>query len=155
MKLVKDENSYFTVEEADEMIPYVFDSKSNELKMWNELSEQDKELIIVSSTELLESNFMFLGRKERMFQSLAFPRINRYGQRIPVPDKYLRCILVQGMQTYLSRSSEYNSLQDAGIKVYQVEGAKVEFHSNSDRDKIKDVNGIYQSVKTIMREYTY
>lgn len=65
-------DSYVTVAEADEYISKRYTSNSKDRKRWEELSKEDKEIIIRNACDEIEL-MPFQGRKITMEQKLAFP----------------------------------------------------------------------------------
>lgn len=75
--LVVNENSYCTVAEADEYITSHFISDDEYLVKWLNLSEEDKEVCLIRSTQALD-NLKYIGRKKGV-QKLQFPRVITLG----------------------------------------------------------------------------
>ncbi len=66
-------NSYVSLEEADNYIETYYTSTSAERLKWQELSEEDKKIKLISSARAL-NNLRYKGQKEINGQPLAFPR---------------------------------------------------------------------------------
>ena len=84
--LVVNENSYCTVAEADEYMTSHFLSDDEYLIKWLSLSEEDKEVCLIRSTQALD-NLKYIGRKKGI-QKLQFPRVMNLGTFGFVPTLY-------------------------------------------------------------------
>lgn len=85
--LVINENSYVTVEEADNYITSHFLSDDEYRVKWISLSVEDKETCLIRSTQALD-NLKYIGRKKGA-QKLQFPRIMNIGAFGYVPTLYV------------------------------------------------------------------
>lgn len=68
-------DSWVTLEEAEEMISELFISSNTYLKAWKTLSDEDKEILLRQSAFSITDAFKFIGRKSKRAQRLAFPRV--------------------------------------------------------------------------------
>lgn len=69
-------NSYITVEEADEIIANEYISSDEKRQWWDGLTDEDKGVLIVKATSILNDDMMFgwVGTRVDPNQSLSFPR---------------------------------------------------------------------------------
>lgn len=132
MGIVIGENSYCAVKEADEYISGRYVASSEEYMTWMSLSNADKEVYMIRSTDALNT-LRYIGRKVRSKQTLSFPRTqyNGFGV-ILVPTAYNTVGDVG-----LIRNSETDS--DGGLtsaKYAQIENALI--IPIADKSNIKD-----------------
>lgn len=67
-------DSYVTLEEANELISSYFTSSDKAFIKWNELSDNDKEVLLRSSCRDINA-LKFEGRRASIGQKLEFPRV--------------------------------------------------------------------------------
>lgn len=69
-------NSYITVEEADEIVANEYISSDEKRKWWSDLTVEDKGVLLVKATSILNDDTMFgwVGVRVDPNQALAFPR---------------------------------------------------------------------------------
>lgn len=116
-------DSYVTVAEADEYISKRYTSNSKDRKRWEELSKEDKEIIIRNACDEIEL-MPFQGRKITREQKLEFPRLPyQYGNPV-VPDivKYAQIELALWLsddKTQLEQSQR-RDLQAQGVESFSI-----------------------------------
>lgn len=127
MALIKGVNSYCTVAEADELINSHFLSNNKIRKSWSELSNSDKEILLTSTTEQYDTDYMgYIGIKVNKSQTLQFPRLVN-SETLEVPDKIVIGYLVLGLNEISGDTADFNELRANGIKSYKIKDASIEF----------------------------
>lgn len=128
MELVIGQNSYMTVAEADEIVTSNFISTSTERKLWNSLDENDKVVIISSTTNKYDTDAMiYKGSKVSRVQKLQFPR-KIHNKIVECPDTIKIGLILQALSDLRADSSEEADLRLQGIKSFaDGSGAKIEF----------------------------
>lgn len=147
-------DSYMTVEEANEIVSNCFTDKDKESVIWNSLSNEEKQVLIQKATIKLETSLLFIGKKVRRGQKLAFPRVYKCNV-IECPFAYKLGILTQGLGEAVVAADSSLSLTNNGIKQYTVEGASITFDTSRISKYSMDTNGILYSVRTLLHEYIY
>jgi hypothetical protein len=128
MALVKGVNSYCTVAEADELINSHFLSTNKIRKSWSELNNSDKEILLTSTTEEYDTDYMgYIGIKLNKSQTLQFPRLVN-SETLEVPDKIVIGYIVLGLNEISGDTADFNELKANGIKSFKDgSGASIEF----------------------------
>jgi hypothetical protein len=145
MGLVVGQNSYVTVAEADEIIASRFMSISNERKLWNSLSEEDKSILIVTTTEKYDNNSMlYKGIKKDVKQVLQFPRIIN-SKLVDCPEVIKVGLIMQCIKDLIADSSEEESLKNIGVKSFaDGSGARIEFSDKATSNSLNIDNKIWK-----------
>lgn len=145
MGLVVGQNSYVTVAEADEIITSRFMSISNERKLWNSLSEEDKGILIVTTTEKYDNNSMlYKGIKKDVKQALQFPRIIN-SKLVDCPETIKAGLIMQCIKDLIADSSEEESLKNIGVKSFaDGSGARIEFSDKATSNSLNIDNKIWK-----------
>lgn len=145
MGLVVGQNSYVTVTEADEIITSRFMSISNERKLWNSLSEEDKGILIVTTTEKYDNNSMlYKGIKKDVKQALQFPRIIN-SKLVDCPETIKAGLIMQCIKDLIADSSEEESLKNIGVKSFaDGSGARIEFSDKATSNSLNIDNKIWK-----------
>lgn len=135
MEIVIGKNSYITVAEADEIVSSRFISTSKELKLWNGLNENDKAILIISTTEKYDNNSMlYKGTKKDSEQSLQFPRMIN-NKEVECPETIKVGLIMQCIKDLIEDNSEEESLKKSGVKSFSDgSGARIEFSDNNTRN---------------------
>jgi hypothetical protein len=150
MALVKGVNSYCTVAEADELINNHFLSTNKIRKSWSELSNNDKEILLTSTTEKYDTDYMgYNGIKLNKSQTLQFPRLVN-SETLEVPDKIVIGYLVLGLNQISGDFADFNELKANGVKSYKIKDASIEF---MDSDKISVYIGNTRISSQVFNEY--
>lgn len=127
MALVKGINSYCTVAEADELINSHFLSTDKIRKSWSELNNSDKEILLTSTTEEYDTDYMgYIGIKLNKSQTLQFPRLVN-SETLEVPDKIVIGYIVLSLNEISGDTADFNELKANGIKSYKIKDASIEF----------------------------
>lgn len=162
MELIVGTNCYTDIEQANQLIADYMLSSNPIRKMWEELNNNDKKTIILSSTMKYDNNNMlYKGEKQNKDQSLQFPRIEKCGI-VECPERVKIGLLVQGIRELINESAtngEYEVLQASGVKSFaDGSGARVEFANASDligSNNSRNEIGLYNNVfRTYFKQYT-
>lgn len=145
MELIVGQNSYMTVAEADKIVASRFMSISNERKLWNRLSEEDKGILIVTTTEKYDNdNMKYLGTKVNKEQILQFPRIIN-SKLVDCPETIKAGLIMQCIKDLIADSNEEESLKSIGVKSFaDGSGARIEFSDTSTSNGIGIDNKIWK-----------
>lgn len=156
MELVVGKNTYISLEEANNIIASRFISKDPIKKLWDSLSEKDKEVLIISATEKYDNESMlYMGYKQNENQKLQYPRRTYNNKIIECPIKIKVGLLLQGLKDLSLNDLEESKLKDLGIKSFSDgSGASVTFE-NSNAGEIKNRCGIYKEIwNSYFKEYS-
>jgi hypothetical protein len=160
MNLIVGENTYMTVEDANQLLSDFLVSSDPMKKYWDALSNDDKSVLIYSNTQKFDNDdMMYRWFKLDAEQPLQFPRIDINKKVIEVPNKIKLGLLINGIQTAMySKDTDYTSLRDQGIRQYKIKDASVEFFSSADMaggTLGKTSNGMYKSIfENYFKEFT-
>ena len=156
------ENSYMTLEEANEIIFSSFLSSSSERQFWNSLSDDDKKILIINNTELVDKPSMcYFGKKNSNEQSMEWPRVIQ-GQYTDTPYSIKKGLLLQLLNDNTSENNdaaEIDMLAGKGIKRFaDGGGASIEFDNSSAAFKNNSKNGVgivYKIWNTYFKNWSY
>ena len=161
VELVVGQNCYFDVIEANQMISDNFMNSEEEYILWNNLSDNDKSIIIYRNTQLFENIYLFYcGCKVYNSQPMEWPR-NINQETVNCPDIVKLGILLNGIKTLIRDNSdgesEYNKLINMGVEEFRDgSGALIKFRSDakeiSNFETIKGYDDVY---KDIIDKYFY
>lgn len=127
-------NSYITLDEAEEIIKTLI-STSQHVSIWNSLSDEDKEAVIINTIEKYDNNAMnYIGFKQDRDQNLQFPRIVGSDEILECPYKVKKGYLLQGLNDLITSDATSSSigmaLKSSGIKQFEDgSGASITFAS--------------------------
>lgn len=154
MSIVVGQNSYMTVAEADLIVSSRFMSISKERKLWDSLSEEDKDILIVSTTEKYDNNtMMYKGVKKDTEQALQFPRVIN-NKEVECPEAIKAGLIMQCIKDLIADSSEEESLKNMGVKSFaDGSGARIEFSDTSTSNVINIDNKIWKQYFSDWSEY--
>lgn len=154
MEIIVGQNSYVTVAEADEIIASRFMSISNERKLWNSLSEEDKGILIVTTTEKYDNdNMMYKGTKVAIEQALQFPRIIN-SKMVDCPETIKAGLIMQCIKDLIADNSEEESLKNMGVKSFaDGSGARIEFNDSGRSNVMNIDNKIWKHYFSAWSEY--
>lgn len=144
--LIVYKNSYMTLEEANTIISSSFLSSSKEKQFWDNLSDDDKKILILNSTEIVDKpSFCYLGKKNSSEQNMEWPRVI-HGQYTDTPysiKKGLILQLISDNNVENNDTAEIDMLAGKGIKSFaDGGGAKIEFDSSSSAFKNNSKNNL-------------
>ena len=150
-------NSYMDLDEANKIVNTNFMSDDPMRLFWNKLSDDDKQILILSTTIDVDTNSMlYKGYKRNINQPLQFPRIDNYGNVIECPNRVKIGIVKQALrQSYLKTSDEYK-LKELGIKSFaDGSGASISFDTNN-TVTTKTKQGVYKDLWfTYFSDYSF
>lgn len=134
--LVVGTNSYMTIDEANDIIDSLVSTDSL-VSLWNNLSDKDKEAIIINVIEKYDNDKMeYIGVKKDKNQNLQFPRILENGDILECPYKIKKGLLLQGLSDLNNSTSAFGveqTLRANGIKQFaDGSGASITFSDASD-----------------------
>ena len=161
MELVVGTNCYTDINDANQLIADNFMSSNPIKKVWDSLQDEDKTVLIYSSTQLCDKDsILYKGYKADINQPLQFPRCA--GVSIEVPELVKLGILVQGIKQYIvdsGSSGDFEALQANGIKSFaDGSAARVEFANATDlktSSNYKNNLGLFNDVfKKYFIQYT-
>ena len=122
MELKVGTNTYFTPEECEEIIASNFMSTDSKRIFWNNLPNEDKETLIVSTHKKIDKDAMcYVGRKVDINQNMQFPRIvNTDEGELLVECPYdIKIGTVYAMLDFATKAaSDVNKLRELGIESY-------------------------------------
>ena len=122
MELKVGTNTYFTPEECEEIIASNFMSTDSKRIFWNNLPNEDKEILIVSTHKKIDKDAMcYVGRKVDINQNMQFPRIvNTDEGELLVECPYdIKLGIVYAMLDFATKAaSDVNKLRELGIESY-------------------------------------
>lgn len=150
--LIYGENTYMTVEEANDIVNSCLLTTSDEYINWNKLLTNDKESLILSSTELFEQ-LLYIGRKYTD-QNMQFPRLVN-GDKLDTPKIIKLAIIRQGLREVIANSKYELKLKSMGIEEYKTDGASIKFSSGDKGAYSINTNGIYTDLARSIRRYTF
>lgn len=131
MSLITNENSYVTLDEANDIVNKSFLSNSSERQYWDGLTDDDKEILILNQMDKIE-NIKWLGFKRDSKQKLNWPRvIHQINYECPWSIK--KGIVLQMIQDSLEESTSEYKLKEMGVKSFaDGGGGRIEFANSSD-----------------------
>jgi len=143
------EDTYMTLQEANELISKMYISTSKERVFWESLSDADKETLISSFTLSIDNESMlYRGRKAEPSQDMQFPRIID-GHYTDVPYSIKQGILSQMLRNNLLKNSDFSELRENGVKSFaDGGGGKIEFAdiSNVNKNNLDNSIGINNKI---------
>lgn len=106
-----DSNSYVSLEYADDYF------SSHGFNKWEELTESEKEVLMVNATDYVDNIFDWKGIKETQEQSLAFPRSNLYtkdGYLVEGVPKQLKDAVCEAIKQMISNQTLFKTSNENG-----------------------------------------
>ena len=126
MELVVGQNSYITLAEANDIVASNFISTSSEKKLWDSLDDNDKAVIIVSTTTKYDTDAMcYIGYKDDVNQKLQFPRVLNNGEIVECPDTIKIGLILQALKDLQTDNSEEAELISKGVTSYKIKDASI------------------------------
>ena len=139
-------NSYMTMDEVNEYINSNYASATPERKAWEALSDDDKAVVIIKSTRLVDRDSMlYVGRKVDKFQKMQFPRDvpSLCGvHTLNCPDEIKEGIILIALRELVYSDTEEMNMINKGIKSFSDGGGLSMSFNTSDSIIGKKVNGI-------------
>lgn len=142
MDLIVGENTYMSLDEANEIINYLL--PCDEKTIWEQMKNEEKESIIVGSTFLYDNNKMeYKGNKVNEDQSLQFPR-NINNKIVECPKDIKIGLLLLGLNNVKNNNSKEYKLREQGVTKYKINHAEIDFKDKDLNDK--NSIGIYTKI---------
>ena len=139
-------NSYMTMDEVNEYINSNYASATPERKAWEALNDDDKAVVIIKSTRLVDRDSMlYVGRKVDKFQKMQFPRDvpSLCGvHTLNCPDEIKEGIILIALRELVYSDTEEMNMINKGIKSFSDGGGLSMSFNTSDSIIGKKVNGI-------------
>ena len=145
MALVIGENSYLTLEEAQDIAETELYPDSPEFELWGSLDDKGKELICKKGTMAINS-LEFIGTRQVWKYKLKFPRIINGVEVLPREVKI--AALINGLIDKLISSSEQYRLARNGVKSITVGPDSV----NLDIERLKGIK-VYDEALIYIKSY--
>ena len=141
--LVVGKNSFIGLEEADEIIKNTYTSFDTEYKFWTELSDEDKTVLMIRGTRLLNSDrFLWKGQRVDKNQSLVFPRKLNNGRIIEFNSNMKVGLLELIIKLEISKTNDLSVLKSSGITSYSDgAGMSIKFDNSISSKSIDGFNG--------------
>lgn len=134
-------NSFVTLEEAEDIVENEVFSASSEYKLWEGLSDKDKEIICKRGT-LIINRLEFIGNSIKYRYKLKFPRV--INGVVEVPHDIKVATVLSGLMERLDMDSEEYKLINAGIERMTVGPNSVTFKADkSGKNKIHNEIMVY------------
>ena len=143
MMLTVGVNSYMSLEEADAIIENELLDSDEEYTLWNSLSDENKEKLIVRGTRTVDV-IPFRGVKYNIssVKDLQWPRLID-NELIECPDDIKLGLLVQVLRDYKNKSKQETNLLELGVTNYKIKDASISL----DPSKVNKLcNGIYNDI---------
>lgn len=139
MMLTVGVNSYMSLEEADTIIENELLDSDEEYTIWNSLSNDSKEKLIVKGTRLVDT-LPWRGIKYNLsiVGSLQWPRIIN-NQIIDCPYDIKVGLLLQVIIDYINKGKKETQLMELGVTNYKIKDASITFDS-SKVNKLNNIN---------------
>lgn len=159
MGLIVYENSYMTLEEANDIVSKSFLSSSKERQFWDGLTDSDKEILIINATDQVDvQQSAFRGNKVNSKQNMEWPRVIN-GNNTDTPYSIKKGILLNIIKQNLLSMTDEGKLIAMGVKSFaDGGGAKIEFNteSTSSSEWITNKVGIFKNIwKTYFSDWSY
>lgn len=144
MELVVGKNTYFDVDEADEIISSRFRKNSIERKTWDDLGDE-KSIVILYTTEKYDnSNMLYKGSKKDSKQNLQFPRIIN-NEEVNCPESIKVGLILQCLRDLIAENSEEEQLLKKGVTKYKIKEAEIDLNNTLYKEK-KNLLGIDKDI---------
>ena len=143
MMLTVGVNSYMSLEEANTIIENELLDSDEEYTLWNSLSDENKEKLIVRGTRIVDV-IPFRGVKYNIssVKDLQWPRLID-NELIECPDDIKLGLLVQVLRDYKNKSKQETNLLELGVTNYKIKDASISL----DPSKMNKLcNGIYNDI---------
>lgn len=143
MELTVGENSYMSLEEAEELIGSELLDTDEEYITWVGLIDDNKIKLIVRGTRLVDQ-LPFLGCKAELNnrQMLHWPRLIN-NVKVECPSDIKLALLKQVLRDYKTKDKHETKLQEMGVKSYSINKASISF---GDKNTTKLENGVYNDI---------
>lgn len=155
-ELIKNENSYVSLEEANALVENSYISSSDEYKWWNTLSDSDKAVLVLNSTRMLNNDVLCGWRGARLdeVQSLSFPRKLKNGTIVEWTSAMSGGLIELLFEVNKSSYSEYGRLRKEGIASYKIKDASITLHDNNKNINFESILDHNNILKTCFGDYS-
>ena len=92
-------NSYLSIADANSILEH-----QNKTDFWKSLTDDQKEVLLVRSSMLVDNSLQYKGEKTSEMQSMKFPRFG--SDKIPLGVKLAVCEIAKNFDTFLSEGAE-------------------------------------------------
>lgn len=115
-ELVVGVNSFVNLDEANEIVNSHYTSLDNEFKLWNELSDSDKSVLLIRGTRLLNTErFLWKGQRVLSDQPLTFPRKLNNGKVVEFDSAMKVGLLELVIKKQIAKANELDVLKLSGV----------------------------------------
>lgn len=128
-QLVVGVNSFISLEEANNIIGDNYISTSDTAVWWSGLSDTDKAVCLISTTNIINSEQWFwIGKRVDENQSLVFPRLDvKNNKEYDINDTFKLGIIKLMINNNETSIDEYAKLISAGVTSYKIKDCSVSF----------------------------
>ena len=127
-------DTYMSLDEADKIVREHYLSISKEVKLWDSLTDKDKEVLLRRTTHNIDS-LMWIGIKDTNSDSkLGFPRIID-GKKVDTPYEVKLAVIEQLFRDNMVGDSELDKikqLKDVGVTRYSISDASISIKADGD-----------------------
>ena len=143
MELIPYENSYMTLEEANDIINNYYLATDDGKVAWDSLaSDSDRSVLIYRTTKLFDTDsWLYIGKKADDNQKMQWPREQDNNSIMDCPDALKEGIVLLAIDKLLNSNTEEAALIKKGIQTYKIKDASVTFFEGGSKNNI-DVNGL-------------
>lgn len=133
-ELILGENSFVSLDEANEIVNNNYTSFDSEYKFWTELNDSDKQVLLMQGTNLLNSDrFIWIGQRVKIDQPLVFPRKLRSGRIVEFGLDMKIGLVELVIKRQIAKSSDLDILKLSGVTSFSDGGGmSVKFDSTSE-----------------------
>ena len=133
-ELILGENSFVSLNEANEIVNSNYTSFDSEYKFWTELNDSDKQVLLMQGTNLLNSDrFIWIGQRVKIDQPLVFPRKLRSGRIVEFGLDMKIGLVELVIKRQIAKSSDLDILKLSGVTSFSDGGGmSVRFDNTSD-----------------------
>lgn len=129
MDLIVGVNSYISLDDANNYVKQLRMSTDKGRKKWEQLSDEDKAVLINKYTIEVD-NLPYFGKRVSTEQSLGFPRIIS-GRYIECPYQVRICIVELSLLELEYDSTDANEHVKLGIETYKIKDASVTYREDA------------------------
>lgn len=139
MELLVGENSYVSLEEAENIVKKLYISSDKEREYWDKLSDEDKTVLIYrANMKLNNPSMLWLGHKYNRKQKMEFPRVTTY-RYIEFDNRLKEGLIRLAIEGWIAEHSEEQQMISKGITSFS-DGGGMSVHF--DNSNIVNVLGI-------------
>lgn len=142
-------NSYVTIEEADLYVSTHYRTSDVERETWTELSEEDKQVLLLQASSALEQ-LPIIGRKSSRVQSLAFPRWPMTEVPMAVKHAQIEEAVARGDGQSLQEHAETAGRLRRGVRSFSIGNFSESYRVNRSIDPVL----VSEKAATLLQRYT-